>query len=71
MKIVVFVKKLMFYRIIFLLLMLVVSPILQFSSQCPLFSVVHKHRLQEYSKFQAYQTLFKVTHPYKIIKDKK
>ena len=34
------------------------------------FSAVHKHRLQEYSKCQAYQTLFKITHRYKTINKK-
>ena len=49
----------MFYRIIFLYLLLVVSiSKVQFSSLCRLFSVVHEHRLQEYSKCRAYQTLF-------------
>ena len=35
-----------------------------------MFSVVHEHRLQEYSKCRAYQTLFKFTHRYKFIKQK-
>ena len=47
----------MFYPIIFLYWLLVVSKV-QFSSLCRLFSVVHEHRLQEYSKCRAYQTLF-------------
>ena len=36
-----------------------------------MFSVVHKHRLQEYSKCCAYQTLFKITNGYETIKYKK
>ena len=47
----------MFYWIIFLYWFLVVLKV-QFSSLCCLFSVVHEHRLQEYSKCRAYQTLF-------------
>ena len=35
-----------------------------------LFSAVHKNRLQEYSKCQAHQTLFKMTHRYKTINKK-
>ena len=35
---------------------------LHFSSLCRLFSVVHEHRLQEYSKCRPYQTLLKITH---------
>ena len=38
---------------------------LQFYSLCRLFSVVHEHRLQEYPKCRAYQTLLKITHRYK------
>ena len=49
----------MFHPVIFLYLLLVVSiSKVQFSSLCRLFSVVHEHRLQEYSKCRAYQTLF-------------
>ena len=47
----------MFYLIIFLYWLLVVSKV-QFSSLCRLFSVVREHRLQECSKCRAYQTLF-------------
>ena len=36
-----------------------------------MFSVVHEHRLQEYSKCRTYQTLFKFTHRYKTIKKNK
>ena len=49
----------MFYRIIFLYWLLVVSKV-QFSSLCRLFSVVHEHRLQEYSKCRAYQRLLRL-----------
>ena len=45
----------------FLYWLLVVSKVL-FSSLCRLFSGVHKHCLEEYSKCRAYQTLFKITH---------
>ena len=51
----------MFHRIIFLLL--IVSSL---SCNLPLmFSVVHKHRLREYSERRAHQTLFYFTHRYK------
>ena len=36
----------------------------------PLFSGVHKHLLQEYSKCRAYQTRFKITHRYKTVNKK-
>ena len=36
-----------------------------------MFPVVHQHRLQEYSKCGTYQTLFKITHRYKTIKNNK
>ena len=35
---------------------------------CHLFSLVHEHRLQEYSKCRAYKTLLKITHCYKTYK---
>ena len=41
---------------------------MQFSSLSRLFSVVHEHRLKEYSKCRAYQTLFKIILRYKTIK---
>ena len=47
----------MFYQIIFLYWLLVISKV-QFSSLCRLFAVLHEHRFQEYSKCRAYQTLF-------------
>ena len=52
----------MFHRIIFLVL--IVSSLFRnfLKSQCRLFSVVHEHRMQEYSKFPAYQTLLMITH---------
>ena len=52
----------MFHRIIFLVL--IVSSLFRnfLKSQCRLFSVVHEHRMQEYSKCPAYQTRLMMTH---------
>ena len=56
----------MFHRIIFILLIVSSLP-----CNLPLmFSVVHEHRLQEYSKRRAHQTLFKFTHRYKPLNKK-
>ena len=49
--------------------LLFVGCLLQFSSLCRLFSIVHEHRLQEYCR--AYQTLFKITHRHKTINKNK
>ena len=46
----------------------IISCLLQFSSLCRLFSIVHEHRLQEYCR--AYQTLFEITHRHKSINKK-
>ena len=56
----------MFHRIIFLLLIVSSLP-----CNLPLmFSVVHEHPLQEYSKRRTHQTLFKFTHCYKPLNKK-
>ena len=55
----------MFHRTIFPLLILVVS--LAILIAVPFVSLVHEHRSQEYSKYRAYQALFKITHRYKTI----
>ena len=59
----------MFHQIIFLLLTFS-SLSCNFNHFAVNVSVVHEHRLQEYSKCRAYQTFFQFTHRYKTLKYK-
>ena len=52
----------MFHRILFLLLIVIGVSCNFLTSLCWLFSVVHEHRLPEYSKYRAYQRLLMTTH---------